>query len=410
MEQTQEANFISGDSHAPQESKFIFLDWLTEIQVVVGILLLVFTPVLLYVIMQAHWCISGSICGLHRRRENYSIEAILIAAKRSDKTPLEEKRIEETRDHICLFLQFASMSVLEYGTMKHSTAFAVLLALLGVFARSVFLLYQNFASLELQDQARKKKDNLVPVSVYTDLHAGNMFACTCMFVIQIMLYGYLLMSVYYGEKLVHDSVSDRMWVQYVCGSVLAGTLLGFDASFIPGECQPFWNFYKYQRGFRRKHHFARIRFLMSYTVNELFAATAHLVLPFVLMEAPENMDFVKDATCVLFIAQLDTLQVVAPEHENPLEGEELQRAQDDQDEFPGKEEKELPLLKVEIPIPGRVMKKKKRKKQGYSRGNNSRHEQQEELPPQTLPALQSSIEQMQTLPHDTTDLQLSASV
>jgi hypothetical protein len=56
------------------------------------------------------------------------------------------------------------------------------------------------------------------------------------------------------------------------------------------------------------------------------------------------------------------------------------------------------------------MKKKKRKKKGYSRGNNSRHEQQEELPPQTLPALQSSIEQMQTLPHDTADLQLSASV
>jgi hypothetical protein len=103
MEQTPEANFISGDSHAPQESKFIFLDWLTEIQVVVGILLLVFTPVLLYVIMQAHWCISGSICGLHRRRENYSIEAILIAAKRSDKTPLEEKRIEETRDHMLVF-------------------------------------------------------------------------------------------------------------------------------------------------------------------------------------------------------------------------------------------------------------------------------------------------------------------
>lgn len=101
---------------------------------------------------------------------------------------------------------------------------------------------------------------------------------------------------------------------------------------------------------------------MSYTVNELFAATAHLVLPFVLMEAPENMDFVKDATCALFIAQLDTLQVVAPEHENPLEGEELQRAQDDQDEFPGKEEKELPLLKVEIPIPGRVMKKRKERK------------------------------------------------
>ena len=59
---------------------------------------------------------------------------------------------------------------------------------------------------------------------------------------------------------------------------------------------------------------------MSYTVNELFAATAHLVLPFVLMDAPENMDFVKDATCVLFIAQLDTLQVVAPEHENLWKG------------------------------------------------------------------------------------------
>lgn len=252
---------------------------------------------------------------------------------------------------MCLFLQFASMSILEYGTMRHSTAFAVFLALLWVFARSVLSLYQNFSSMELQDQARKKKDNLVPVSVFTDLHAGNMFACTCMFVIQITLYGYLLMAVYYREKLVYDSVTDRMWVQYVWGSLLAGTLLGFDASFIPGECQPFWNVYKYQRGFRRKHHFARIRFLMSYTVNELFAATAHLMLPFVLMDAPEAMDFVKDATCVLFIAQLDTLQVVASEHEIPLLP---LLAQDDEDEIRGKEEEELRQLKVEIPIPGSV--------------------------------------------------------
>ena len=163
------------------------------------------------------------------------------------------------------------------------------------------------------------------------------------------------------RKLLYDSVTDRMWVQYVFGSILAGTLLGFDASFIPGECQPFWNFYKYQRGFRHKHHFARIRFLMSYTVNELFAATAHLMLPFVLMDAPENMDFVKDATCVLFIAQLDTLQVVAPDHEIPLEEEELPRLV--QDEIPGKEEKELPLLEVEI-LPGRVMKKKEKKEEG----------------------------------------------
>ena len=103
---------------------------------------------------------------------------------------------------------------------------------------------------------------------------------------------------------------------------------------------------------------------MSYTVNELFAATAHLMLPFVLMDAPENMDFVKDATCVLFIAQLDTLQVVAPDHEIPLEEEELPRLV--QDEIPGQEEKELPLLEVEIPMPGRVMKKreKRRRAQG----------------------------------------------
>ena len=174
--------------------------------------------------MQAHWCISGSICGLRRRRDNYSVEAILIAGKRSAQTHPEEKRIEETRDHICLFLQFASMSVLEYGTMRHSTSLAVSLALLWVFARSVLLLYQNFSSLDLQEQARKKKDNLVPVSIYTDLHAGNMFSCTCMFVIQITLYGFLLLSVYYREKLLYDSVTDRMWVQYVFGSILAGTL------------------------------------------------------------------------------------------------------------------------------------------------------------------------------------------
>ena len=142
---------------------------------------------------------------------------------------------------------------------------------------------------------------------------------------------------------------------------------------------------------------------MSYTVNELFAATAHLMLPFVLMDAPENMDFVKDATCVLFIAQLDTLQVVAPDHEIPLEEEELPRLV--QDEIPGQEEKELPLLEVEIPMPGRVMKKKRRKKKG-SRGNNS-SQPQEELLGQTPPA--QSIQQ-RTLPKDTADSQLSASV
>ena len=41
-----EANFVVDEFQSPEESKLIFLDWLTEIQVVVGFLLLVFTPLL----------------------------------------------------------------------------------------------------------------------------------------------------------------------------------------------------------------------------------------------------------------------------------------------------------------------------------------------------------------------------
>ena len=108
------------------------------------------------------------------------------------------------------------------------------------------------------------------------------------------------MSIYYREKLT--DASDRMWVQYVCGSIISGTMLGFDASFIPGECRLFFGMFTSSRKVSDMNTiFPNYDLAMSWAVNDIFAATAHFMLPMVLMDAEDNLDFVKDATCVLFI-------------------------------------------------------------------------------------------------------------
>ena len=104
--------------------------------------------------MQVHWCISSCWFGLDRPRENYSCKALLWRGKRmgANVTPpdMAVKRIEETRDNLLLFLQFSFLIVLQYGTVRHSPALAVWLALVWATARSLFSLYQMFSSLRMQ--------------------------------------------------------------------------------------------------------------------------------------------------------------------------------------------------------------------------------------------------------------------
>lgn len=55
----------------------------------------------------------------------------------------------------------------------------------------------------------------------------------------------------------------------------------------------------------------QLRVFMSWLVNSLFANIIVLMLPIILMDSEDGVEFVKDATSVMFIAELDTVNITS---------------------------------------------------------------------------------------------------
>ena len=148
-------------------------------------------------------------------------------------------------------------------------------------------------------------EELEPVSVYSDFEGSGLLDCTTVFVLQVMLYVVLLLSVV-QQPSPRDQISDRQVMFYVGGAIISIVMQLRGETFKKVEWKPFWRHYFYQ-GFQKAEHWSRVRISMSWLVNQVFAQTTMLMVPVILMEAGDYMDFVKDATSILFIAELDVL-------------------------------------------------------------------------------------------------------
>ncbi|CAE7705290.1 unnamed protein product [Symbiodinium necroappetens] len=267
-------------------------DWINDQQTIIGLVLLGTTPFAACFLGCCTICLRLIFCGQ--------------TAQDMQKTLSKHGVVQATKMMLTLatLWESAALFILFYSTLKHSPAIAVLEAFVYSLYQGGLALLQHKPKEQSESEQRK---HLQPVSVYTDLHVGNFFECVTVFVLQVMLYMFLLLTVYHQEKLIEKEITEQQLFMYVCGSVVGLVLRLREQSFLAAEWEPFWHPYFYE-DFRRPHHFAKVRCFMSWLANEAFARTIFFLLPVILMYSPDLLEFVKDATCIVFIAHLDDVQ------------------------------------------------------------------------------------------------------
>ena len=169
--------------------------------------------------------------------------------------------------------------------------------------------------MRLSDETSEARiQRLVPVSVYTDLN-GNILECLAMFSVQLMLFCFVALTVLGQDKLDMDlwmntgkPFVDEQLFFYVCGALVSVVLQIRGHSFIHNELLPFWE--PYFEEFADSDHWPRFRLFCSLLVNHVFSEVVLTLLPVILMNSENLMEFVKDATCVAFISEMDNLHNV----------------------------------------------------------------------------------------------------
>ena len=154
------------------------------------------------------------------------------------------------------------------------------------------------------------KESLVPTSVYTDIHIGNLLQCAGIFSGQVMLYCLAMQGVLDREIYADRTIPTKSTLFFCAGTVVAfmQEVVNIIDDQWKKEWEDFWCVYFAKRGpgFRPpSHHHPWIRVVMSFLVNNYFMKTMITVLPCALMESSDSMEFVKDATSILFIAKID---------------------------------------------------------------------------------------------------------
>ena len=199
----------------------------------------------------------------------------------------------------------ASLYLVIYSAVKHSPVVA------ATFGIGFTCLRSALATLVWDGgPAAKKEKCLIPVSVYTNLQVKNFIQCGGVFAIQVALYMMLLLWVFEQEPL--RSEDDTKVMFYIVGAFIGTVIRIHHGAFHSVEWAPFWHHY-FNGGFRDKGHYPFLRLFLSWLVNELFAQTTILMLPVILTESSDRVEFVKDATAVLFISELDKLENIKEE-------------------------------------------------------------------------------------------------
>lgn len=269
-------------------SGFNFLSWLGEWQTIVGLSMLVLTPCGTIAIGVSHDWILGS-AAVQKTSELY-----------------DEKTIES----VVTMWESASLYLIMYSSLKHSPSFAAIFGLCFTCLRSAIVFFFELGN-KVQEMKKKVPTNvnLQPVSVYTDLKVANCFDYCGVFAIQVALYLMLLLSVYDQEPL---EFSEQEVLFFVVGGFIGGVIRIHQGAFHSVEWRPFWREY-FVHVEKDNEHYPYRRMILSWLVNELFAQAIVLLLPAILTASSDRVEFVKDATAVLFIAELDKIENIINE-------------------------------------------------------------------------------------------------
>ena len=206
------------------------------------------------------------------------------------------------------FVESCALFLWVLAMLKHSPQ-SVVFEVVIYFTFVSFLIIVQLRNRKLKDPEKLKKKELKPVSVYTDLEAGNPVEYLAVLFVQLMLYLLVAGAVYNQDKV--KEFTFQQIVFYVCGALVSSVLRAREHSFYHTEYKPFWEPYC-EECWEPKHKLNfRFRLFCSLLANEIFSQAVLILLPVVLMNAPDLMEFVKDATCVAFISQMDNLQNVA---------------------------------------------------------------------------------------------------
>ena len=200
-------------------------------------------------------------------------------------------------------LESCGLFLLLFAMLKHSPQHAVLVVFVYFFFPCFFDLVKVLC---VKPQSEKNIPRLPPVSVYTDLHAGNLFECLAMLAVQLMLYCLVAMTVFGLDKV--EDFTDQQVFFYMCGALVSTVLRIRAHSFEHSEYLPFWE--PYFQEFFNSDHWPKLRLFCSLLVNEFLSQSVLILLPLILMESTDLMEFVKDATCVAFISEMDNLRNV----------------------------------------------------------------------------------------------------
>ena len=297
--------WCSSDSWLICAMNFSFADWITEWQVIVGIAMLVIPALCVCCFMAFKW---------YRGEDTSQVSASNSAIIDGD--DLQQDTVHQS---IWVLWESAAMQIMIYGTLKHSPAVAMIAALLYTFLRSFFLLAVSDSKAARKSmRASQRVQRLIPVSIYTDIHYGTLFQLLPVFTSQAMLFGFIMLSMW-DEKPLKEGrplTMHQVWM-YMCGTVVSVVVRMQLQNFQVSEYDPFWGPY-FKQGFKHPHHWAYLRVVLSWIVNSLLSSTTVFILPAILMRASNNLEFVKDATAVLFIAELDQMLQFGEERAVPM--------------------------------------------------------------------------------------------
>lgn len=266
--------------------------WVSQWEVIVGLVLIILTLFL--------GCINTF-------RDVYTGQ--WRAGSRGSAPPEDERRLVNVLGFFRL-LDFSAVQVLVFGSLKSSPAAALLVCLVYPVILGFFLCFYEVMQLRATMEGKRASvamvESLKPTSVYTDIHLGNMLQCLAIFGGQVMLYSLVLQGVIEREAYADGCIPAKQASYFLAGAVVAFVqeivFIMEDPWF--REWDTFWSVYFGKPGFKAAR-LPWIRAAMSFVVNYYFQKAMMYVLPLVLMESSNSMEFVKDATSVLFISRID---------------------------------------------------------------------------------------------------------
>ena len=206
------------------------------------------------------------------------------------------------------FVESCALFMWVFAMLKHSPQ-SVVFEVVTYFILVSFSVVVQLWNRKLKIPEQLKKKELKPVSVYTDLEAGNPVEYLTVLFVQLMLYLLVAGAVYNQDKV--KEFTFQQLVFYVGGALVSSVVRAREHSFYHTEYKPFWEPYCEECWEPKRKLNFRFRLFCSLLANEIFSQAVLILLPVVLMNAPDLMEFVKDATCVAFISQMDNLQNVA---------------------------------------------------------------------------------------------------